>query len=110
MGEVRVVDPRTGGEKGSKLARFDLLPYDALWEVSEQYGRGAEKYADRNWEKGYDWGLSHAALHRHLAQFWGGEDVDEETGGLHLAAVIWHGLSLLTFQLRGLGTDTRPGA
>lgn len=103
------MDPTTGGEKGSKLARFDLLPYDALWQVAEQYGRGAEKYASRNWEKGYDWGLAHAALQRHLAQFWNGEDVDEETGGLHLAAVAWHALALLTFQIRGIGTDTRPG-
>lgn len=108
--EVRVVDPETGGEKGSKLARFDLLPYDALWEVAEQFGRGAEKYADRNWERGYDWGLSHAALHRHLAQFWQhGEAIDHETGGLHLAAVAWHALALLAFQLREAGTDTRPG-
>lgn len=108
-GEMRIVDPKTGGVKGAKLARFDLLPFDALWQVAEQFGRGAAKYEDRNWEKGYAWGLSFAAMHRHLAQFWGGEDTDEETSGLHLAAVAWHALALLAFQLRGAGTDTRPG-
>lgn len=107
-GEVRVVDPNTGGAKGSKLARFDLLPWDALWSVAELYGRGAAKYADRNWEKGYAWHLSHAALHRHLAQFWQGERIDAETGAHHLTAVVFHALALLAFDLRKAGTDDRP--
>lgn len=108
--EVRITDPVTGGQKGSKLARFDLIPMDALWEVAEVFGRGAQKYADRNWEKGYKWGLSVAALQRHLALRLGGEVRDEETGARHLAQVVWHALALLTFELRGLGTDdiTRP--
>lgn len=105
--EVRVVDPATGGAKGSKLARFDLLPPDAMWLLAEHYGRGSEKYEDRNWEKGYDWGLSYAALQRHINAFWGGENVDEETGGLHTVAAAWHGIALTTFQLRGIGNDTR---
>ena len=110
-GEDRTVDPATGGEKGSKLARFDLLPWDALWHVAEHYGRGAAKYADRNWEKGFKWSLCHAALHRHLAQFWQmGERTDAETGGHHLAAVAFHALALLAFDLRLAGTDDRPRA
>jgi len=106
-GEQMVVDPETGGAKGSKLARFDLLPYDALLLVAEHFGKGASKYQDRNWERGYDWGLSMAALQRHLAAFWSGEDVDEETGSFHLQAVVFHALALLTFQIRDLGTDSR---
>jgi hypothetical protein len=107
MEEVRVVDPVTGAAKGSKLARYDLLPFDALTQVAEHFGRGARKYADRNWEGGYSWGLSIAALGRHFAAFAQGEDVDAETGGLHITAVAWHALALLTFHLRGLGTDDR---
>lgn len=42
-GEVRVTS-ETGASKGSKLARFDLIPQDALWELAEHYGKGAEKY------------------------------------------------------------------
>ena len=103
--EVRITDPNTGGQKGSKLARFDLVPMDALWEVAEVYGRGAAKYADRNWEKGYKWGLSVAALMRHLTARLNGEVRDEETGARHLAQVVWHALALLTFEMRGLGTD-----
>ncbi len=105
--EMRVVDPNTGGEKGQKLARFDLIPTDALRQVAEHYGIGASKYADRNWERGYDWGLSYAALCRHLNAFWGGEDIDEETGSPHLAAVVFHALALMTYSSNGLGTDSR---
>lgn len=106
--EVRVVDPETGGAKGSKLARFDLLPWDALWAVAERFGAGAKKYEERNWERGYAWGLSHAAQHRHDAAFQMGEDLDPETGQPHLAAVAWHALVRLAFYLRGAGTDDRP--
>lgn len=97
--EERVVNSATGGEKGSKLARFDLIPADALAEVAKHFGRGARKYADRNWERGYDWGLSFAALQRHAWAWQGGEDVDEETGSNHLVAVAWHALALLHFAL-----------
>lgn len=105
MEEVRVKDKKTGGEKGSKLARFSLIPPDALWALAEHYGRGAKKYADRNWEKGYDWSLSLDALERHLRARQMGEKVDAETGSQHLTAVIWHALALWVFDNRGLGTD-----
>jgi hypothetical protein len=95
-GEVRSVSS-TGGEKGVKLARYDLIPVDALRQIAEHYGRGAEKYADNQWRKGYEWSKSFAALIRHANQFWGGEDYDEETGSNHMAAVAWHALTLLTF-------------
>ena len=45
MSEVRIVDPTTGGEKGQKDARFDLIPQEAIWMLAEAYGRGAEKYS-----------------------------------------------------------------
>ena len=65
--EVRVTDPNTGGQKGTKPERMDLLPWDTLKEVSKHYAKGAEKYDDRNWERGYDYHLSFAALLRHLS-------------------------------------------
>ena len=97
-GEVRLVNEQTGGEKGTKLARFDLIPGEAMWTVAEHYGIGAEKYADNNWRRGYNWSLSLAALERHLQQFKAGEDYDDETGSPHMAAVVFHALALLTFM------------
>ena len=103
--ETRVTDSTTGGEKGAKLARFSLVPAEMLWELACHYGRGAAKYADRNWERGYKWSLSYDALMRHLQQWTIGEDADAETGTHHLIAVIWHATAMYIFQLRGLGTD-----
>lgn len=103
--EIRIVDPTTGGQKGSKLARFDLIPPEPLWALAEHYGRGALKYDDRNYEKGYKWGLSFAALQRHLYQWVGGESFDAETGTHHLISAAWHCFALFLFETRTLGTD-----
>ena len=103
--EQIVVDPVTGGQKGQKLARFDLIPPEFEWELAEHYGKGCAKYADRNWELGYAWGLSLGALKRHLNQWLNGETHDPETGSHHLIAVIWHAIALYTFEHRRLGTD-----
>ncbi len=108
MSEVRVTDPKTGGQKGRKSDRFDLIPADFERALAEHYGKGAEKYEDRNWERGYDWSLSYRALRSHLAWWWAKQDFDAETGSNHLIAVAWHAIALYTFQTRGLGTDDRP--
>ncbi len=96
------------GKKGVKSARFDLIPYDALWQVALVFGKGAEKYAERNWERGYEWSKSLGAMQRHLALFWQGQDEDEETGLPHIAHAAWHALVLLAFYVRLTGEDDRP--
>lgn len=106
--EVRVKNEKTGGEKGSKRARFDLIPWDQIWKLSELYGAGAEKYAPRNWEKGYDWSLSYASLMRHAVQFWEGESIDPETKCHHLTSVIFHALALMRFEEEHPELDDRP--
>lgn len=107
-GEVRVIDPSTGGAKGAKAQAMHLVPGDALLAISEHLDRGAQKYAERNWELGYAWSLSFAAMQRHLWAWWQGEDNDPEFGWSHLRAVGFHALVLLAFELRGAGTDDRP--
>jgi len=106
--EIRMTDPDTGAQKGQKLERWDLLPWRQLAKVARHYGIGARKYEDRNWEKGYAWSLSFAALHRHLAAFWNLEDNDPETGSPHLAAVVFHALALMEFSETNDDKDDRP--
>ncbi len=112
MSEVRITDPITGGQKGSKPERYDLIPPRAMDDVARVYGVGAGKYEARNWEKGYAWGLSIASLHRHIKAFERGQSYDVETGEHHLAHAVFHCLALMTFERYGLGTDdrTRLGA
>ena len=96
------------GRKQTKDARFDLLPWDAIWQVARIFGFGASKYAERNWENGLRWSSSYAAVQRHLALFWAGQDRDDESGLYHIAHAAWHCLVLLAHVLRGIGTDDRP--
>jgi len=87
--------------------RMDLLPPDALFAIAEVLTHGAEKYSDRNWEKGMRWGKAFAPIFRHLFKFWLGRDRDKESGLLHLAHAAYSVIFLLTYQLRGIGTDDR---
>lgn len=106
-GEVRVKSP-TGAEKGSKMERYDLIPVEPLRQLARHFGRGSLKYADRNWEAGYNWSLSYAALQRHANAFWGGEDIDAETGTPHIVAVAWHALALAEYMKTHPEFDDRP--
>jgi hypothetical protein len=100
----------TGGQKGQKLARFDLVAFTWLWEVATVCGFGAKKYDDDNWRKGYSWRLSYGAMQRHLSQFWTGENYDEESGLHHLAHAAWHCMVLFVFSTveRYTVFDDRP--
>lgn len=101
------VDSETGAKKQSKLARFDLIPAKALYELAERFGLGpaSGRYSDNNWRGGYDWSLSYAALQRHASLFWAGEDYDKDAEkelpgfkGKHVIAIAWHALVLATFM------------
>jgi hypothetical protein len=96
------------GVKGEKDARYDLIPPEATWYEALVYGMGARKYAERNWEGGYEWGKTIAALERHIQLFKAGEDNDPESGLPHMAHARWHTGVILTFAARQIGVDDRP--
>lgn len=97
-----------GIKHDSEKLRYDLLPFDALKAEVEVWTYGASKYADRNWEKGFNWMRIVGSTLRHLTSFILGEDRDPETGFYHLAHAACNIRMLLTFQLRGIGQDDRP--
>lgn len=105
--EIRLTS-KTGGQKGQKLPQLSAIDPIALLELAKVAGYGARKYARYNYLNGYDWHLNMDALQRHTLDFWTGEDVDSESELPHMAHAAWHALALLSFQLRELGTDTRP--
>lgn len=98
----------TEGRKDDKeKIRMDLLPPEFIEAVAVILTFGANKYEDRNWEKGMSWGRVFGALMRHLWKWWGGEDKDPETGYSHL----WHAACniafLVAYENRKIGVDDR---
>lgn len=65
--------------------RFDLLPWDAIWELAIHCAKGAEVYGERNCEKGVPQHSLIDSATRHLACYQLGMD-DEN----HLAAAMWN--------------------
>lgn len=96
MSEVRTTS-ETGGVKGVKPQRYDLMPRAALDAIAEIFGHGATKYEDHNWRRGYEWSKSYAAMMRHLTAHWDGETYDRESGLPHLAHAGFHIMAQLTW-------------
>ena len=89
--------------------RMELLPPDALIEISKVMTFGSSKYISRNWELngGLPFSRLYAALQRHLNNFWAGQDYDEETNLPSLAHAGSCMLMLLAQFLRHKGADDR---
>ena len=107
MSEIRVTDPKTGGQKGKKPEAYALIPPHPLAEVARVYGKGAEKYNAWNWNKGYAWSLSLSALQRHIEAFKMRISLDHDDGLHHLAHAAFHLFALMEFERMGIGTDDR---
>lgn len=89
--------------------RYDLIPPEWEAALADILTKGAEKYAARNWEQGLSYADTVGCLRRHLAKWQAGEQFDEgETGCHHMGMVAWNALVLMTFDLRGIGTDDMP--
>lgn len=93
---------------GEKI-RMDLVPVAPTVESAKVWTFGAVKYGDRNWELGMKWSKPYGALLRHVMMgFWQCEDLDPESGILHLAHARCCIDMLIEYQLKNIGTDDRP--
>lgn len=81
----KMVEGAGGTKYDSGKPRMDLLPPIALTEVSKVLTFGANKYGDRNWEKGINYSRLIGAAMRHLNAYNGGQDLDPESGLSHVA-------------------------
>jgi hypothetical protein len=97
----------SGIKHDEEKRRFNLIPWDALDQVASVFTLGAKKYADRNWELGFDWGRLSSAAVRHISAWEQGIDNDEEWELPHLAHAICCLLMLLALVLRDTGRDNR---
>jgi hypothetical protein len=108
---AKIIEQEQKQEPGKKndhgKPRYDLLPGDVLDEITQIFTGGAEKYGDRNWERGMSWGRVFGAAMRHMWSFWAGRTTDPESGRPHLAHAIVNLMFLLAYYIRGVGTDDR---
>lgn len=134
MTEIRTTSS-TGGQKGTKLARFDLIPAGPLKALAEHYGRGARKYADHQWRRGYELSKSYSAMQRHAVDWLSGKTYDvcsndpegcsmltdkgevyepiapdtcyNHTGSHHMSAISWHAFGIMEIEERFPEHDDR---
>jgi hypothetical protein len=88
--------------------RLDLIPTSLISNVGRVLTFGANKYADRDWEKGIDWNRVYGAALRHMNEFWSGNDIDADSGCPHLACAITELAFLLEFMTTHRELDNRP--
>ena len=73
----------------------------ALMAVADVTTKGATKYTPNGWVSVPDGEARYKeALARHLLMLGQGEEVDKDTGCLHLAQVAWNALASLELELR----------
>lgn len=100
-------DTNVGLKYDKEKLRYDLIPTILLRAVAEVLTFGAEKYGDRNWEKGIEYNRVFGALLRHLYAWWDGEDADPETG----LNPLWHAACNMAFLIHYIEhgmPDNRP--
>jgi len=88
--------------------RYDLVPTFAQEQYAKVLTKGAEKYAERNWELGMKWSKVLASLERHLQAIKRGEDFDPETNLLHSAHVMCNAAFLTEYYKIFPQGDDRP--
>ena len=107
MEDGTVVTPREGVKFDTGKRRVDLVPTEAINALADVLTAGAVKYGEHNWRHGMDWSRVYGAAQRHMLAFWGGDDIDEESGMPHL----WHALTnmafLVSYQALSVGRDDR---
>lgn len=106
---IKVAANEEGTKHDNDKLRLDLIPADTEEEVARVYTFGANKYGDRNWEKGLMYHRPYGAARRHISAWWRGDDLDKETNIHHLAHAICELQFLLAFELRNMKhLDDRP--
>lgn len=85
-----------------------LVDPQYLEMISQVLAHGQAKYGAWNWAAGtFDWSRLYSAALRHLNAFWGGEDLDPETGLPHLAHASCMLMFLSRYHRDGWGQDDR---
>lgn len=89
-------------DRGKGKGRYDLITPFALKRIAIIYEKGAEKYDDRNWEKGMPFSVFLDSALRHIMQYiMGMEDED------HVAQAAWNLFAIMHLEHTLPGWDDR---
>lgn len=94
-GERTVFPSGAARDMHAGKGRMDLLPWEAILEVSKHCEEGALKYGERGCEKGIPIHSLVDSAFRHLAKYTAGE-----TNEPHLRAAAWNILFALYMEIR----------
>jgi hypothetical protein len=86
------------------------VPLEAVAAGAASLEYGANKYSDRNWEKGLPWQQMIDSLKRHVEDFERRRDYDDGEDGsdLHQVCMIMASAMMLSASvIRGIGVDDR---
>ena len=78
----------------SNKMRMELISPIALEDLAAVLTFGATKYQDHNWRNGMKWSRVIGSLKRHLNSIEKGEDVDPESGMLHIGHLLCNAMFL----------------
>jgi len=96
------IKKEAGCPRGTKFDggknRLDLIPPACIEGIGRVLTFGAKKYAPYNWSKGIKYSRIIGAIKRHLLAIEKGEDIDPESGLLHIHHVACNVAFLQTFQ------------
>lgn len=96
---------------GAGKLPMDLVPDTINAEVALSFLEGALKYGRFNWRvAGVRSSIYAAAMRRHQAKWWNGQDEDPKTRVKHLASIIACAGILLDAELCNKLNDDRPPA
>ncbi len=110
---MKDIEKKSGGKKyDNGKPNLSLLPARAIMELGKVLSYGEEKYGAHNWRKGIKFSRNIAAALRHIFKHLSGEDIDPESGCLHLAHCCVDLMFILEYlgirsdlDDRGLGGD-----
>jgi len=102
---------KTGARRDAlNMPYMKQLPLEALAAAAASFEYGAQKYSDRNWEKGLPWQQQIDSLKRHIDDFERREDIDDGADGSDLPQVCMimaSAMMLATSYMRNIGEDDR---
>lgn len=100
--QCKTKDMEQEAKKNDRLddkPRWELLPLEDIEDVVKVYTAGAKKYGPDQWQNLPDgYRRYKAALFRHILEYEKGNWLDNETGCIHLAQVVWNAIAMLHIE------------